>query len=142
MPRRQVYLGTGGFDKSSVLALANTGATAPQVLVNAFGLWNKVTNPKTRIKEISKVLTVRRAGVQPTNVKIKNSSVASAPGPRPSTARLRPWPSLLAGSVATDARKAGPPWWVYLLIAAGGAVGWEVCAARVKYFLSSRKPFW
>jgi lysozyme len=54
-------IGTGGFDKSSVLALANAGATDHKVLVNAFGLWNKVTNPRTRIKEISRGLTIRRA---------------------------------------------------------------------------------
>ena len=54
-------IGTGGFDKSSVLALANAGATDRRAICQAFGLWNKVTNPGTKIKEISKGLTIRRA---------------------------------------------------------------------------------
>ena len=54
-------IGTGGFDKSSVLALTNAGASSPVVLKAAFGLWNKVTNPTTKVKEISKGLTARRA---------------------------------------------------------------------------------
>jgi GH24 family phage-related lysozyme (muramidase) len=54
-------IGTGGFDKSSVLALANAGATDSKLTVSAFGLWNKVASPRTRIKEISKGLTIRRA---------------------------------------------------------------------------------
>lgn len=89
-----------------------------------------------------------RAGVQPT--KIKNSSVASAPG---ATAVNRPASAVAtaAGSVATDARKAGqrggavpigpgavatatdsgPPWWVFLVVAVLGAVGWELFSAKV-----------
>jgi lysozyme len=54
-------IGTAGFDKSSVLALANAGTTTPAVIERAFGLWNKVTNPKTGIKEVSKGLTLRRS---------------------------------------------------------------------------------
>jgi lysozyme len=54
-------IGTGGFDKSSVLALANAGSTSAVAIKQAFGLWNKVTNPKTKIKEVSKGLTARRA---------------------------------------------------------------------------------
>ncbi|MGI4760516.1 MAG: lysozyme [Janthinobacterium lividum] len=54
-------IGTGGFDKSSVLALTNAGASSPVLLKAAFGLWNKVTNPATKVKELSKGLTVRRA---------------------------------------------------------------------------------
>lgn len=92
-----------------------------------------------------------RAGVQPTTVKIKNSSVATAPG---ATAVNRPASAVAtaAGSVATDARKAGqrggasavgpgavatatsrsgPPWWVYLVVAVFGAVGWELFSAKV-----------
>lgn len=54
-------IGTGGFDKSSVLALANAGSTSVVAIKQAFGLWNKVTNPNTKVKEISKGLTIRRA---------------------------------------------------------------------------------
>lgn len=54
-------IGTGGFDQSSVLALANAGATSPDVLKRAFGLWNKVTNPNTKVKEVNKGLVARRA---------------------------------------------------------------------------------
>jgi len=89
-----------------------------------------------------------RAGVQPT--KIKNSSVATAPG---ATAINRPAAPVATGSgAATDARKAGqrggasavgpgaqatatsshgPPWWVYLLVAVLGAAGWELFSAKV-----------
>ena len=54
-------IGTGGFDQSSVLRLANAGSASPAAITTAFGLWNKVTNPKTKAKEVSKGLTVRRA---------------------------------------------------------------------------------
>ena len=54
-------IGTTGFDKSSVLALTNAGATSPAVIRAAFGLWNKVTNPQTKVKEVSRGLTARRA---------------------------------------------------------------------------------
>ena len=54
-------VGTGGFDQSSVLALANAGATSPQVIQTAFGLWNKVTDPNTKVKRVSAGLTARRA---------------------------------------------------------------------------------
>ncbi len=53
-------IGTGGFDKSSVLALANAGTTAPDVIKRAFGLWNKFTNPQTGQREVSAGLTARR----------------------------------------------------------------------------------
>lgn len=106
----------------------------------------------------AQVRNLALSGIQP--AKIKNSSVATAPG---ATAVNRPAAPVATGSgAATDARKAGqrggasavgpgavatarsshsPPWWVYLLVAAGGAIGWEVLAPRVKYFLSSRKTF-
>ncbi|MGI4871216.1 MAG: hypothetical protein ACRYFX_08570 [Janthinobacterium lividum] len=89
-----------------------------------------------------------RAGVLPT--KIKNSSVATAPG---AVAITRPASAVAMGaSTATDARKAGtrggaaavgpgavatatsskgPPWWVYLVVAVLGAVGWELFSANV-----------
>jgi len=54
-------IGTGGFDQSSVLALANAGATSPDVIRRAFGLWNMVTNPKTKVKLPNAGLTARRA---------------------------------------------------------------------------------
>lgn len=54
-------IGTGGFDKSSVLALANAGASTPAVIKTAFGLWNKVTDPQTKVKRVSAGLTARRA---------------------------------------------------------------------------------
>ena len=84
-----------------------------------------------------------RTGVLP--AKVKNSSVATAPG---ATAINRPASAVATapGSVATDARKAGKghgavavgpgavatstssgaSWWWYLLAAVVGAVGWEV----------------
>jgi hypothetical protein len=88
-----------------------------------------------------------RAGVQPT--KIKNSSVATAPG---AVAINRPTsPVALNGSTATDARKAGTrggsaavgpgavatstsagaSWYWFLVAALGGAVGWEVLTSQV-----------
>ena len=54
-------IGTGGFDKSSVLRLANAGPASTEAVCAAFGLWNKVTNPKTKKLEVSNGLTVRRA---------------------------------------------------------------------------------
>jgi lysozyme len=54
-------IGTGGFDKSSVLRLANAGGASTEAICQAFGLWNKVTNPRTGAKEIANGLTVRRA---------------------------------------------------------------------------------
>ena len=54
-------IGTAGFDKSSVLALANAGTTSPSVMRAAFGLWNKVTDPTTKVKRVSAGLTARRA---------------------------------------------------------------------------------
>lgn len=83
-----------------------------------------------------------RAGVLP--AKVKNSNLATAPG---AVAINRPSAPVATGaSTATDARKAGtrggsaavgpgaiatatssgPPWWVYVLVAVLGAVGWEV----------------
>lgn len=107
------------------------------------------STPKQRRQwQKAQTQNLARAGVQPT--KIKNSSVATATG---ATAINRPAaPVATAGSVATDARKAGqrggasavgegavatatsshgPPWWVYLLVAVGGAVGWELFSAKV-----------
>jgi lysozyme len=54
-------IGTGGFDKSSVLALTNAGTTSPTVIKTAFGLWNKITDPKTKARVASAGLTARRA---------------------------------------------------------------------------------
>lgn len=88
-----------------------------------------------------------RAGVQP--AKIKNSSVATAPG---AVAINRPTSAVTTGSgVATDARKsgtrggsaavgpgavatstpAGVSWYWYLVAALVGAVGWEVLTSQV-----------
>ncbi len=88
-----------------------------------------------------------RAGVQP--AKIKNSSVATAPG---AVAINRPTSAVATGSgVATDARKAGTrggsaavgpgavatstpagaSWYWYLVAALAGAVGWEVLSSQV-----------
>ncbi len=90
-----------------------------------------------------------RAGVQPT--KIKNSSVATAPGAV--AVNRNTSPVATGASTATDTRKAGTrggsaavgpgavatstttragmPWWVYLLVAVLGAVVWEVVSAKV-----------
>ena len=54
-------IGTGGFDKSSVLALTNAGTSSPTVIRTAFGLWNKITYPKTKARVFSAGLTARRA---------------------------------------------------------------------------------
>lgn len=110
------------------------------------------SSPKQRRQwQKAQAQNLARAGVQPTTVKIKNSSVASAPG---ATAINRPASAVAtaAGSVATDARKAGqrggasavgpgavatatsssgPAWWVYLGVAVLGAVGWELFSAKV-----------
>jgi hypothetical protein len=88
-----------------------------------------------------------RAGVLP--AKVKNSSVATAPG---AVAINRPTaPVAMGGSTATDARKAGTrggavavgpgavatnapagaPWWVYLLVAVLGAAGWELLSGHL-----------
>ncbi len=88
-----------------------------------------------------------RAGVLPT--KVKNSSVATAPG---ATAINRPTAPVATGaSTATDARKAGTrggavavgpkavatstsagaAWWWYLMALVAGAVGWEVLTSQV-----------
>lgn len=53
-------IGTGGFDQSSVLRLANVGSGERSAISAAFGAWNKVTNPKTKLKEANKGLTLRR----------------------------------------------------------------------------------
>jgi hypothetical protein len=107
------------------------------------------STPKQRRQwQKAQTRNLARAGVQPT--KIKNSSVASAPG---ATAINRPAAPVATGSgAATDARKAGqrggasavgpgalatatsshgPPWWVYLVVAVFGAVGWELLSAKV-----------
>ncbi|MGI4835120.1 MAG: hypothetical protein ACRYFK_16830 [Janthinobacterium lividum] len=89
-----------------------------------------------------------RAGVLPD--KVKNSSVATAPG---ATSINRPASTVAtgAGSVATDARKAGQhhgasaagpgavatnksggaAWWWYLVAVVAGAVGWELLTSKV-----------
>ncbi len=54
-------IGTGGFDQSSVLRLANAGSTSHEAICAAFGAWNKATNPHTHQKEVNNGLTVRRA---------------------------------------------------------------------------------
>ena len=108
------------------------------------------STPKQRRQwQKAQVQNLTRAGVQP--AKIKNSSVATAPG---ATSINRPASAVAtaAGSVATDARKAGqrggasavgpravatatsshgPPWWVYLGVAVLGAIGWELLSAKV-----------
>ncbi|MVN75830.1 hypothetical protein GO988_05775 [Hymenobacter sp. HMF4947] len=87
------------------------------------------------------------AGVLP--AKIKNSSVATAPG---AVAITRPASMVATGaSTATDARKAGTrggsvavgagavatstragaSWWWYLVAVIAGAVGWEVLTSQV-----------
>ena len=53
-------IGTGGFDQSSVLRLTNYGVFTHEAMTAAFGAWNKVTNPRTKLKEVSKGLTLRR----------------------------------------------------------------------------------
>ncbi|WP_210521890.1 lysozyme [Hymenobacter terricola] len=53
-------VGTGGFDQSSVLRLANAGSTDRAAITAAFTAWNKVTNPQTKLKEANKGLTLRR----------------------------------------------------------------------------------
>ncbi|MDB5268219.1 MAG: phage lysozyme family protein [Hymenobacter sp.] len=53
-------VGTGGFDQSSVLRLANAGSPDRAAITAAFGAWNKVTNPVSKVKEVSKGLTLRR----------------------------------------------------------------------------------
>jgi hypothetical protein len=88
-----------------------------------------------------------RAGVQPT--KIKNSSVATAPG---AVAINKPTSAVATGSgMATDARKAGTrsgsvavgpaavatstkagtSWWAYLLLLVLGATSWELLSAHL-----------
>ena len=54
-------IGVAGFTQSSVLALANAGSTSAVAIRQAFGLWNKVTDPKTKIKQVSAGLVARRA---------------------------------------------------------------------------------
>ena len=54
-------VGTAGFDQSSVLALANAGSTNATAIRTAFGLWNKITNPTTRVKQVAPGLVARRA---------------------------------------------------------------------------------
>ncbi|MGI4835119.1 MAG: lysozyme [Janthinobacterium lividum] len=54
-------IGTGGFDQSSVLRLANAGPAPAGQIEFAFGLWNKVTDPKTSKRLINSGLTRRRA---------------------------------------------------------------------------------
>ncbi|MDO7885378.1 hypothetical protein [Hymenobacter cheonanensis] len=87
------------------------------------------------------------AGVLP--AKVKNSSVATAPG---ATSINRPTSAVATSSgAATDARKAGQrggasavgpgavatstdagvSWWWYVLAAVAGAVGWEVLTSQV-----------
>ena len=107
------------------------------------------STPKQRRQwQKAQTQNLARAGVQPT--KIKNSSVATAPG---ATAINRPAAPVAAaaGSVATDARKAGQrggasavgpgavatamsrhsPLWLYLVVAVLGAAGWEVLSRQV-----------
>jgi lysozyme len=53
-------VGPAGLQQSSLLKLHNSGTATPEQIAKAFGLWNKITNPKTRQKETSKGLTLRR----------------------------------------------------------------------------------
>ncbi|WP_375418115.1 lysozyme [uncultured Hymenobacter sp.] len=54
-------IGTGGFDKSSVLRLTNAGNATAAAITAAFAAWNKVTDPKTKLLRPSAGLTARRA---------------------------------------------------------------------------------
>lgn len=51
-------IGTGGFDKSSVLSLTNAGGASPAAITAAFGLWNKITQRGQLV--VSPGLTARR----------------------------------------------------------------------------------
>lgn len=51
-------IGTGGFDKSSVLTLTNHGGASPAAIAAAFGLWNKITQGGQHV--VSPALTARR----------------------------------------------------------------------------------
>ncbi|MDO7844722.1 hypothetical protein Q5H92_00015 [Hymenobacter sp. M29] len=56
-------ISTGGFDKSSVLTLTNCGWSTPSAITAAFGLWNKLANPKTNQLRVSQGLPRRRRGI-------------------------------------------------------------------------------
>ena len=106
------------------------------------------STPKQRRQwQKAQAQNLARAGVLP--AKVKNSSVATAPG---ATAINRPTSPVATGSaVATDARKAGQrggasavgpgavatstdagaSWWWYVLAAVAGAVGWEVLTTQL-----------
>jgi|GEM_PF-1902065 len=108
------------------------------------------STPKQRRQwQKAQAQNLARAGVQPS--KVKNSSVATAPG---ATAINRPSAPVATAphASASDNRKAGQrhgaaataphatasttnrgglPWWVFLLVAVSGAIGWEVLSARV-----------
>jgi hypothetical protein len=122
--------------------LDTTLASLPPYLVPA-----PVGSTPRQQRQWQKAQNLARAGVQPT--KIKNSSVATAPG---AVAVNRPTSPVATGSgAATDARKsgtrgglsavgpgavakssrAGTPWWVYLLVLVVGAVGWELLTQHV-----------
>lgn len=93
----------------------------------------------------SQVRNLARAGIAPQVIKIKHSALATAPG---AVAVAQPAAALATGAgAATDNRKAGQrggaaatgqgstasntttkagaPWWLWLLVAVAGAVGWE-----------------
>jgi lysozyme len=53
-------IGTGGFAKSSVCRLHNTQRATQAQLTAAFGLWCKITDPKTGLKVTAKGLVARR----------------------------------------------------------------------------------
>lgn len=106
------------------------------------------STPKQRRQwQKAQTQNLARAGVLP--AKVKNSSVATAPG---ATSINRPTSAVATGSaVATDARKAGQrggasavgpgavamstdagaSWWWYVLAAVAGAVGWEVLTTQL-----------
>jgi hypothetical protein len=105
------------------------------------------TSRQRRQWQRAQAQNLARAGVQPT--KIKNSSVATAPG---AVAVNRPTSPVATGaSTATDARKAGTrggsaavgpgavatstkagaSWWWYVVAVVAGAVGWEVLTSEV-----------
>jgi lysozyme len=54
-------IGTAGFGKSSVCRLHNTQRATPAQMTAAFAAWNKITDPNTKLKVVSKVLVGRRS---------------------------------------------------------------------------------
>ncbi|MVN79129.1 hypothetical protein GO988_22590 [Hymenobacter sp. HMF4947] len=128
---------------SSLLPLDSLAALPPYLVPAPAG-----STPRQRRQwQKAQTQNLARAGVLP--AKIKNSSVATAPG---AVAITRPASTVATGaSTATDARKAGTrggsaavgpgavatstsagaSWWWYLVAVIAGAVGWEVLTSQV-----------